>query len=110
MTAENVCFSADYAEAREKFLGAARIAGATHKAYANPLKGPKGDSLATDVAYIGDRQAPKVLTLFSATHGVEGFCGLSGGECHVTTTTHAMVEPSDGYPLLRQPELLVHLD
>ena len=85
MTAENVCFSADYAEAREKFLGASRVAGAITKAYPNPLKGPKGESLSTDIAYIGDRKAPKVLALFSAVHGVEGFCG-SGAQVDLLTS------------------------
>ncbi len=82
MTADNVCFAADYAEAREKFLAAARIAGAETKAYPNPLKGPKGESLSTDVAFLGDRRAPKVLVILSATHGVEGFCG-SGAQVNL---------------------------
>ncbi len=85
MTADNVCFAADYAEAREKFLAAARIAGAATRAYANPLKGPKGESLSTDVAFLGDRKAPKVLALLSATHGVEGFCG-SGAQVNLLSS------------------------
>ncbi|MBM3547452.1 MAG: DUF2817 domain-containing protein [Alphaproteobacteria bacterium] len=94
MTAENVCFSADYAEAREKFLGAARIAGALTKSYPNPLKGPKGESLSTDIAYIGDGKAPKVLALFSATHGVEGFCG-SGAQVDLLTSGLLESRPKD---------------
>ena len=31
--------------------------------------------MATDVAWLGDTEAPGVLVLLSATHGVEGFCG-----------------------------------
>ncbi len=85
MTAENVCFSADYAEAREKFLAAARIAGAVTRSYPNPLKGPKDESLSTDVAYVGDRKAPKVLAMFSGTHGAEGFCG-SGAQVDLLTS------------------------
>ncbi len=85
MNADNVCFAADYAEAREKFLAAARIAGAATRAYPNPLKGPKGESLSTDVAFLGDRKAPRVLALLSATHGVEGFCG-SGAQANLLSS------------------------
>lgn len=81
----NVHFAADYAGAREKFLGAARVAGAVTKAYANPNRGPKGESLTTDVAWLGDRKAPKVLALLSATHGVEGYCG-SGAQVNLLTS------------------------
>jgi Protein of unknown function (DUF2817) len=69
------CFSADYAEAREKFLGAARIAGAAVTTFINPTKGPKGETLATDAAWLGREDARKVVVTISATHGVEGFCG-----------------------------------
>jgi len=85
MSADNHHFAVDYTQAREKFLGAARIAGAVTKAYPNPLKGPKGESLSTDIAYLGDRKARKVVALLSATHGVEGFCG-SGAQVDLLTS------------------------
>ena len=69
------CFSADYAEARGKFLAAARAADAALRSYANPNPGPRGEPLATDVAWIGPATAKRVLALQSATHGVEGFAG-----------------------------------
>ncbi len=69
-------FSRSYAEAREKFLEAAEAAGAqlvdSHK---HPLKGPDGGALATDVAWLGPREAKKLLVLNSSTHGIEGYCG-----------------------------------
>ncbi len=68
-------FSPDYQTARAKFLGAAREAGAALEAIAHPERGPDGGALATDVAWIGPRDAEAVLVLISATHGVEGFCG-----------------------------------
>lgn len=68
-------FSATYAEAREKFLDAANNAGAEMWSYTHPLKGPDGGILQTDCAWIGDRDATKVLVLVSGTHGVEGYCG-----------------------------------
>lgn len=68
-------FSADYGEAREKFLAAARIADATTQRYDAPARGPAGESLSTDVAWLGPDDAGKVVVTISSTHGVEGFCG-----------------------------------
>ena len=68
-------FAADYEEARDKFLAAARLAGARTHLYDNPTKGPKGGSLSTDVAWLGPDDATKVVVTISSTHGVEGFCG-----------------------------------
>src|SRR6185436_12784306 len=68
-------FAVDYSEAREKFLAAARIAGATHHRYDTPTKGPRGESLSTDVARLGSDDASRIVMIISSTHGVEGFCG-----------------------------------
>ena len=69
-------FSASYAEAREKFLKAAEAAGAhLVDSHPHPLKGPDGGDLATDVAWLGPRDAKKLLVLVSSTHGIEGYCG-----------------------------------
>jgi hypothetical protein len=68
-------FSGDYAEARAKFLEAAKQAGAELDRFENPERGPDGGELSTDVAWIGPRSAEKVLVMISATHGAEGFCG-----------------------------------
>jgi hypothetical protein len=68
-------FAADYAEARRKFLDAAKAAGATVTSYDHPLKGPAGEDLAMDVARLGAGDATKALVASSGTHGVEGFCG-----------------------------------
>ena len=68
-------FAATYSEARDKFLSAARIAGAATYRYDNPTKGPAGEALSTDVARIGPDDASKVVMTISSTHGVEGYCG-----------------------------------
>ncbi len=68
-------FASDYSEAREKFLSAARIADAAMARYDNPTKGPKGESLSTDVARIGPDDASKIVVTISSTHGAEGYCG-----------------------------------
>jgi hypothetical protein len=68
-------FSPDYQAARAKFLDAARGAGAALETIPHPERGPDGGELATDLAWIGPREAEAVLVMISATHGVEGFCG-----------------------------------
>lgn len=69
-------FSPDYATARARLLDAAANAGDwTHRAIAHPLTGPDGTPLFLDVLRRGPADAPRVLVVNSATHGVEGFSG-----------------------------------
>ena len=69
-------FSADYAEARRKFISVAEAAGAQLSSYVNEaVKGPNGEELACDVARFGPLDASRVLLMNSGTHGAEGFCG-----------------------------------
>ena len=68
-------FSQDYAAARAHFLEASRQAGARLEAHENPTRGPAGETLFTDLAWLGPPDAAGVLVTISATHGVEGFCG-----------------------------------
>jgi hypothetical protein len=68
-------FSPDYRAARDKFLAAARGAGARIATYDNPAPAPDGKPVHTDVACLGVEDAERVLLVNSATHGVEGFCG-----------------------------------
>ncbi len=76
MSAVTDYFSADYAEARNKFLDAAAANDLDVETYLNPNgTTPSGDELYTDVVRIGDDDAPAKLVIMSATHGVEGFCG-----------------------------------
>src|SRR5690606_25975695 len=68
-------FSASYQEARSHFLDAARSVGAETRACVNPVAGPAGETLATDVLRVGPADAERVLVTISGTHGVEGYCG-----------------------------------
>jgi hypothetical protein len=68
-------FSANFAEARRRFVQSADQAGARLFAYKHPNRGPEGDALATEVAWLGPADAERVLVTVSGTHGVEGFCG-----------------------------------
>ncbi|HEY0525848.1 MAG TPA: M14 family metallopeptidase [Stellaceae bacterium] len=68
-------FPADYTEARRRFREAATAAGAVLGKYDHPAPGPAGEALTTDTAWLGPREASRVLVTFSSTHGVEGFAG-----------------------------------
>ena len=64
-----------YRQLRERFLKAATAAGATLTEYLHPLPGPFDEALFTDVAWLGDGDAKRVLVAISGTHGVEGYYG-----------------------------------
>lgn len=68
-------FAQSYAAARQKFLAAAEAAGLDPVAHVHPLLGRDGEVLAMDVARAGPADAPAVLIISSACHGVEGYCG-----------------------------------
>lgn len=69
-------FSSSYAQARRKFLDAARSSGAVLVHHEHPTrKGPDGESLYLDVAVLGDPKAPNVMVVGSGTHGIEGYSG-----------------------------------
>lgn len=69
-------FADDYAGARSRFLAAVDARrDITVRAIPCPAPGPRGDTLFTDVAWLGDARADSVLVLMSGTHGVEGFAG-----------------------------------
>src|SRR4029434_6911072 len=69
-------FSQSYAEARDRFLAAAparELAVESHVLEGHA--GVDGETLAMDVALAGDPSAPGLLILWSATPGIEGYCG-----------------------------------
>ena len=68
-------FSADYPQARARFIETVEAAGGALERYENPNKGPDGGDISTDVAWFGPRTAEKVLVMVCGTHGGEGFCG-----------------------------------
>jgi hypothetical protein len=75
MIAAQEAFSGSYAEARSRFLDAARTAGLAIESLVHPERGLQGEELAMDVAREGEPNASSLLILSSACHGVEGFCG-----------------------------------
>ncbi|MDO8364732.1 MAG: DUF2817 domain-containing protein [Actinomycetota bacterium] len=83
--------SATYPVARAAFLAAAEFAGASITTFPHPLIGPEGEALGIDVAELGPADANDVVLVFSATHGVEGYCG-SALQTH-WLTHHAAERP-----------------
>ena len=68
-------FSSSYAQARERFLDAAGVAGVKVESRLHPLKGRDGEDLAMDVVLDGPADATRLLIVSSGCHGVEGYCG-----------------------------------
>jgi Protein of unknown function (DUF2817) len=75
MNSPQEAFSSTYAQARSRFLQAARSAGLEVESKPHPLKGHEGEALAMDVVRDGPAEALSLLIVSSACHGVEGFCG-----------------------------------
>jgi hypothetical protein len=74
--AETDAFSDSYAEARRKFVDAARRAGAKLTSYQHPSeRGPGGEALYLDVSVLGPGNASRVFVVGSGTHGIEGYSG-----------------------------------
>ena len=74
--AELASFSDSYAEARKKFVDAARRAGAKLASYQHPdERGPGGEPLYLDVSVLGPGSASRVFVVGSGTHGIEGYPG-----------------------------------
>jgi hypothetical protein len=68
-------FSADYATARQRFRDCASRAGATIHSLPLDAKGPHGEELTIDIAWLGDRAAKRILLHTSGLHGVEAYAG-----------------------------------
>jgi hypothetical protein len=65
-------FADNYASARTNFI---RLAGVDVESLPFELQGPAGETLAIDIAWLGERTAANVLLVTSGIHGVEGFSG-----------------------------------
>lgn len=70
-------FPASYANARQTWLSLITEVEhpVRHEIYQCAGLGPNGESLLTDIAWIGDENADNLVVVIAATHGVEGFAG-----------------------------------
>ncbi|MEM9878122.1 MAG: M14 family metallopeptidase [Pseudomonadota bacterium] len=93
--AATACFSADYAEAREKFFAAVRHRRGQLHSYVHPTAyGRKGEALSIDVAILGPVDAANTLLVISGTHGLEGPCG-SAAQIGWLLSDHAQKLPEN---------------
>ncbi len=68
-------FSRDYATARRALLSTAAGRGCTLRVIPHEALAPDDQALATDVVWMGDPDANRVVLHCSGLHGVEGFAG-----------------------------------
>lgn len=91
-------YATDYASARRQFFKAATLAGAGLESLPHPQHGPDGSELAIDLAWLGPKDARRVLVLISGTHGVEGYQGSAAQIGFLQHTARAL--PADTAALL----------
>lgn len=68
-------FSTTYAQARRRFLEAARERSAVVGSHRHARQGAEGEELALDTALLGSPAADRLFIISSGTHGPEGFSG-----------------------------------
>jgi len=69
-------FSDSYESARARIVAACDSAGLLLQSFEHPaVKTPSGGPAVCDVAWVGDKNASRVLVTCSGTHGIEGFYG-----------------------------------
>lgn len=66
-------FPSDYFTARDAFRS--RATGTEQNSYDIAARGPKGETLSIDNAYLGDSRPHQLLIITSGIHGVEGYAG-----------------------------------
>lgn len=75
MKTEPGYFSPDYASARKRFRALAHAAGAALHALPLDAKGPGGEALTIDIAWLGNPRPQRAMLQTSGLHGVEAFAG-----------------------------------
>ncbi len=79
-------FAADYFSARDRFR---RLAGERIESLPISVRGPGGEPLTIDIAWIGATEAQRILLVTSGLHGIEGFAG-SAMQCALLSDPPAM--------------------
>lgn len=74
-------YSPDFATAQRRFREAANAAGAEWESLPLAARGPDGEPLAIDVAWLGTRQPRRILLHTTGLHGIEGFAGSAVQLC-----------------------------
>ena len=91
-------FSEDYIRARKRFIEAGRSAGAVMSQLILTERGPAGEPLTIDIAWLGSLSPKRVLLHTSGVHGVEGFAGSA---IQLKTLEYPPKPPADWQRLVR---------
>lgn len=86
-------FPVDYHSARQAFLSLAERRGAHASSHPIRSRGPRGEELAIDTAYIGPREPETLIIATSGTHGVEGFAGSAIQHRFLAEQIHDFASP-----------------
>lgn len=84
-----------YRVAREAFLNGAQEQRARQESFPIEARGPHGEELAIDVAYLGPSNPARALVVSSGIHGVEGFLGSAVQRRLLQEQLPALALPSD---------------
>jgi Protein of unknown function (DUF2817) len=68
-------FPNSFAQGRARFREAAQAADARLSSHAHPGRGPSGEPLSTETAWLGPTDSGRLFIAMAGTHGAEGFCG-----------------------------------
>lgn len=93
-------FGHDYAGARRLFLEAAEEAGAETTPLECPARGPEGQPLYADLAWIGPEVPRAALLTMSGTHGVEGIAGSAIQATALRSGLHRELAPDTALVML----------
>ncbi|BAU50122.1 hypothetical protein SVA_3586 [Sulfurifustis variabilis] len=93
-------YASDYFDARQRFLAAARMHNAWTAAFPITARGPKGEELTIDTAYLGAGAPRRLLVVSSGTHGVEGYAGTAVQIAFLKQLTARMLRKDQGVLLV----------
>src|SRR5688572_14760840 len=79
-------FAPDYSSALDRFR---RLAGERIDSLPISVRGPGGEPLTIDIAWMGATEARRILLVTSGLHGIEGFAG-SAMQCALLSDPPAM--------------------
>ena len=93
-------FPNDYFTARARFRELAHRHGAQAEEHRIAARGPAGEPLSIDTAYLGAAQPRRLLVVLSGTHGVEAFAGSALQQQWLATFAPAQVSADGGCLLI----------
>jgi hypothetical protein len=93
-------YASDYFDARQRFLAAAKGHDAWTASFPITARGPKGEALSIDTAYLGAGAPRRLLIVSSGTHGVEGYAGSAVQIAFLKQLTARMLRKDQGILLV----------